>query len=133
MNHAIKKFKELEDFVRQLQSEGNVVEVSRLNDLSFEVRWVKGKTYIAFDGAEYPDEAWVTEDGRMLLIQDLSEDHAKNIIRMIIRQDRETAARVQEIASKMAAAFGSGELDALTDLDSNTKNEDAPPGGSYLH
>lgn len=133
MNYVIKKLVELEDFVRQLQVEGNVVEVSQLTDHNFEVRWVKGKTYIAFDGAEYPDEAWVTEDGRMLLIQDLSEDHAKNIIRMIIRQDRETAVRVQELANKMSEAFEIGGLDALMDLEPSAKNEDAPPTGSYLH
>ena len=133
MNCVIKQLVELEDFVRQLQVEGNVVEVSQLTDHNFEVRWVKGKTYIAFDGTEYPDEAWVTEDGRMLLIQDLSEDHAKNIIRMIIRQDRETAVRVQELANKMSEAFESGGFDALMDLEPSAKNEDAPPVGSYLH
>ena len=52
------------------------------------LQWIESKTYVAHDGKEFPDEAWLTEAGDLVLIQDLSEAHAKNIIRMMIRKDR---------------------------------------------
>ena len=35
-----------------------------------------------------PDEIWVTRDGRQIPVGELSEEHAKNIIRMILRAQR---------------------------------------------
>ena len=35
------------------------------------------------------DEIWTTEDGTQIAIGDLTENHAKNILRMIIKQKRE--------------------------------------------
>ena len=36
-----------------------------------------------------PDEVWTTEDGTEILIGDLSEEHAKNILRMLLKNRRE--------------------------------------------
>lgn len=38
---------------------------------------------------DLPDEIWTTEDGRQIAISDLSEEHAKDILRMLIKQERE--------------------------------------------
>jgi hypothetical protein len=35
------------------------------------------------------DEIWVTEDGTKIAVGNLSEEHAKNILRMILRTTRE--------------------------------------------
>ena len=35
------------------------------------------------------DEIWTTEDGTKIPVANLSEDHAKNILRMILRSERE--------------------------------------------
>lgn len=37
---------------------------------------------------EPKDETWVTEDGTEILVGDLTEDHAKNILRMILKDQR---------------------------------------------
>lgn len=34
------------------------------------------------------EEYWRTKDGRKIAVSDLTEDHAKNIIRMIIKSNR---------------------------------------------
>lgn len=133
MKQIVKTFEELEELLHQLAVDGNIADVVKLEDLTFEVQWVKSKMYVALDGKEYPDEVWITEDNRMLLIQELSEDHAKNIIRMIIRQDKEVAEQVKELTAKMTEAFANGGLDALLDLPTNTDEKDKPAAGSYLH
>jgi hypothetical protein len=38
------------------------------------------------------DEIWKCEDGRRIPVGELTEDHAKNILRMILRQRRERRA-----------------------------------------
>jgi hypothetical protein len=35
------------------------------------------------------DEVWVTRDGRRIAVGDMSEEHAKNTLRLLIRQRRE--------------------------------------------
>ena len=35
------------------------------------------------------DEVWTTKDGRKIAVGDMSEEHAKNILRLLIRQRRE--------------------------------------------
>jgi hypothetical protein len=35
------------------------------------------------------DEIWITKDGRKIKVADMTEKHAKNVLRMILRQRRE--------------------------------------------
>jgi hypothetical protein len=68
-------------------------------DKGYSIQWIESKTYIAHDGKEYPDETWLTEAGDLVLIQDLTADHAKNIIRMMLRKDREARAMISTLLS----------------------------------
>ena len=57
------------------------------NDKIF-VTWIENKDYITCTGETCTDEVWIKGDGSMILCQDLEPEHAKNIIRMMIRNAR---------------------------------------------
>lgn len=81
---------DLENFVAELEEENKwAIDVVRDN-AQYVVRWIPMKSYTTYTGEVANDELWVTENGEMKLIQDLTESHAKNILRMLIKQDRET-------------------------------------------
>jgi len=71
-------------------------------DKGYALQWIESKTYVAHDGKEYPDETWLTEAGDLMLVQDLTEAHAKNIIRMMVRKDRQAFELVQNLMSSGA-------------------------------
>lgn len=98
-----------------------VVGAKEIEPNKFEVQWEVRKKYIAHDGKEFLEEAWMTEDGQMIQIQDLTEAHAKNILRMILRQRRESE-RALAAMEKLFQAMGSAEdeLEELGDVPVST-------------
>jgi hypothetical protein len=60
------------------------------------IQWEVQKKYIAQDGQEFTDEIWMTKEGNLIHIQDLEPEHAKNIIRMMLRNERLAKARMEE-------------------------------------
>lgn len=75
------------------------------NDIDgYTVQWIERKTYVAQDGRTYQDEVWITEAGELLCIQDVSADHVRNILRMIIRRERELTAATQELIETLLQA-----------------------------
>jgi hypothetical protein len=80
------------------------------------VEWIEHKSYTAMDGLEYPDEVWITEAGVPLLIQEMSEAHVRNTLRMILRNQREVEAGLSRMIDAMESGIFGGEVD--TDLDS---------------
>lgn len=44
-------------------------------------------------GDDFKDEIWVTRDGREILVGDMTEEHVRNTLRMIIRVNRERRER----------------------------------------
>lgn len=34
------------------------------------------------------DETWVMQDGRKILVGDMTEEHVKNVLRMLLRKER---------------------------------------------
>ena len=82
---------EAEAFVEALYKEDKwVIKAMRGTDDQggYNVEWFEHKKYTAQDGKEYPDEVWMTEQGEMILIQDLSEAHVRNVCRMMLRNER---------------------------------------------
>lgn len=73
------------ELINKLTAEDNTVKVTKDND-SISIYWVKNKRYIDFTGQERTDEVWCTEDNRLIPCQDLSADHARNILRMLIHK-----------------------------------------------
>jgi hypothetical protein len=83
-------------FIKLLQKD-NTIDVAQTTSGLFRVMWVENKMYTALDGKDYTDEVWTKEDGTMIVCQDLNLEHAKNIIRMIIRNERRLAKAEQDI------------------------------------
>lgn len=82
-----------------------IIEVLQLAAGGYSVRWQEHKFYKSLDGKEWPDEVWRTEDGRLLQIQDIEPEHCRNILRMILRQEREAEAKLAELESAFAEAL----------------------------
>lgn len=109
-----KKFTEYQDavnFAAEKISEQKYIVHLRQLGTEYAVIWQEHKDYIAQDGQSYPDEVWVTQDGEPILVQDLTEDHCRNIIRMVVRQYKEEQM-VAEIA-----------LSAIQDMIANGDHE----------
>ena len=101
MKQVFKTQEETEKFVNSLFTEEKyIIDVYELPvDEGYEVRWIERKNYTAFDGAVYPDEVWVTEEGDMKFIQDLEPEHARNIVRMMIREQRKEQLLMQRLSA----------------------------------
>lgn len=127
---TINDYDELVEFTMQLASNDKVsFDITSLPDQSgWVVKWIQLKTYITHDGKEFLDEAWVTKAGEMILIQDLTPDHCRNIIRMMIRNQREQALAV------LKATLGNA-LETMQDDDELIHSDViAEEGrGKYLH
>jgi hypothetical protein len=108
-------------FVKTLQ-ENNCVDVLKTNDGTFQINWVENKMYTSVDGKEYVDEVWTKEDGTMIACQDLELEHAKNIIRMIMRSDREQRRIQQEMIERLQGA-----IQSLGDGSDTDEQDDLPP------
>jgi hypothetical protein len=100
------------EFIHSLQQD-NTIDVVKLTDETFDVMWVENKKYTTHDGKEFIDEVWTKEDGTMIVCQDLELEHAKNIIRMILRKQRENMIIEAALHESIKSA-----------LDSNTPSED---------
>ena len=112
---------EAEAFVESLYKDDKwVIKASKGTDDQggYNVEWQEHKKYTAHDGKEYPDEIWVTEQGEMILIQDLSEAHVRNVCRMMLRNERlQRQAYSALLEGLQSAMLGGDEGDeAPTDL-----------------
>lgn len=108
-------------FVKTLQ-ENNCIDVLKTDEGTFRIIWVENKMYTALDGKEYVDEVWTKEDGTMIACQDLELEHAKNIIRMIMRNDREQRRVQQEMIERLQGA-----IQSLGDGSGTDEQDDLPP------
>lgn len=79
------------------------------------VEWQEHKFYTSLDGKEYHDEVWRTKDDRLILVQDLTEDHCRNILRMILRQEREADDSGEQLRQQLILAIKNGELENIMD------------------
>lgn len=112
MRKEIFSTEETESFVNQLFDEKKyVINVQPLPDNNgYLVQWQEHKTYKAYDGKEFPDEAWLTEDNRMLLIQDIEPEHCRNILRMMLRQEREAKIAMEQLSNHLVEIVQQGGL-----------------------
>ena len=127
MEKEFETIDEVEQFVKPLMDEKKyVIDVIQRSDLKFVVQWQIHKTYVAQDGKVFYDEVWITKDGEMKQIQDIEPEHCRNILRMLLRQEREAEERLGEITEQLIE-----EIVGMTDGTS----EDAPPAavGKVLH
>jgi hypothetical protein len=94
---------EAQVFVDELWTKGKyALGILPLDNGKIEVQYIEHKEYIAVDGKTFPDEVWMTKEGKMILVQDLSPDHLRNILRMKIRREREMTAALDLIGQGLA-------------------------------
>jgi len=76
----------------------------------FRVEIQPRKQYLDADNKLQFDEVWITKDGDMKQVQDLTEDHVKNILRMLLKAEREARMEyVNQLASVMEQALAEDE------------------------
>jgi hypothetical protein len=133
MKQEFKTYEELEAFVNpKLAEEKYVMDIRQLpNGAGYSVQWQEHKTYTAFDGKVFPDEVWITEDDRMLLIQDIEPEHCRNILRMMLRQEREARAALDGLTERLLESL---EL-VREELQEESENitSTSPSEGRMLH
>ncbi len=115
MKKVFNSTEEVEAFVNSLIAEQKyVIDVKNPTDTEgYVVQWLESKNYTSIDGKEYPDEVWMTQDERFFLIQDLEPEHCRNILRMILRQERADSNGMADFARSLVQS-----------LQENTDDED---------
>jgi len=114
MRKELKTIEEAQAFVDALYKEEKyIIEVLQLTVGGYAVQWEEHKSYTAYDGKEWPDEVWRTEDGRLLQIQDIEPEHCRNILRMMLRQERKAASRLQALMDAVRADLQEGSEDPV--------------------
>jgi hypothetical protein len=106
MKKVIQTEEELRAFVDPLIAEGKYIFDIYKGANGFVVQWQEHKTYTAHDGKVFPDEVWITETGEMKQIQDIEPEHCRNIIRMILRKDRELGKVIDNMMKQLAESMG---------------------------
>ena len=121
---------EAEAFVIPLYEEKKyVIDIRQLPEgQGYSVQWQEHKMYTAQDGKEYHDEVWVTQDGKLIQIQDLEEAHCRNILRMLIRQEREASRRLSDLAEQILGQLGNSDEE-----DESTGLHEIAPVNTTLH
>ena len=106
------------EFAQKLHADDNSVDLVKTVDGLYRVRWIKNKKYITYDNKEFTDEVWMTEKEELICIQDLTEAHAKNIIRMMLRNQRQAQQTAAAMLESLSAIAGALESDA-DEIESN--------------
>ncbi len=126
MRKEIDTIEEAQSFVDALYKEEKyIIEVLQLAAGGYAIQWQEHKSYTAYDGKVWPDEVWRTEDGRLLQIQDIDPEHCRNILRMMLRQEREAEARLKVLTDVLRET-----MDAVK-ADLQNGDED-PVDGSFI-
>lgn len=114
---------ELEDFILGFQEQGKFIFNIQSVEKRYFVQWEEQKYYVAQDGKSYPDEVWVTQEQEMIQIQDIEVEHLRNILRRVIRKEREYRKSVEDI------------LDTLQELslgeEADDESDTAPPSTTF--
>jgi CRISPR/Cas system-associated endonuclease Cas1 len=112
MKKEIKDELEVQEFVASLLKEYKyIVDVQEMKDNNgYLVQWQEHKSYISHDGKEFRDEIWLTEAGELFQVQDLTEAHCRNILRMFLRNDREARASLDTLTDHLVDTYQAGGL-----------------------
>jgi hypothetical protein len=118
-------FPELEAFVNPMIAEKKwAIDIRQnTNTGAYLACWIEHKNYTSHDGQVYADEIWTTIDGDMKCVQDLEPEHAKNVLRLLLRNEREQRAMIQQALRAMAAEVA----------DEEGEPEEAAPAATVHH
>lgn len=98
MKKLVTTFDEVQEILDTLPGDkAYAIDVYELDKYAgFVVNYQEQKMVVATDGSEYPDEFWMTKENNMLQVQDIPLAHLQNILRMILRKEREMAMAMAE-------------------------------------
>jgi hypothetical protein len=95
-------FEEAEAIINPLIAEDKwAINVVQKTNGTFSIQWLEHKKYTAHDGKEFHDEIWTTREGEMNLVQDLEPEHVRNILRMMLRNEREASKAMNSFFKQM--------------------------------
>ena len=127
MKKEFDTIEEAEEFLNPLLAENKWgITVVYTKDQKYLVQWIEKKFYTAQDGKDYRDEVWTTIEGEMKLVQDLEPEHARNVVRMILRNERARKAAMDALLERLADQIDEG----LTDIIPSDENTSE---GKTLH
>lgn len=127
MRKECNTIEEAQALVDSLYAEAKyIIEAQQLASGGFAIQWQEHKSYTAIDGKVWPDEVWRTKDGRLLQIQDIEPEHCRNILRMLMRQDREAETRLNKEFDKLLHEVLAAAGNDMQDVD--TINDSFVPG-----
>lgn len=75
------------------------------------IQWTEHKKYTAQDGKEFLDEVWTNKEGEMMFIQDMETEHVRNVVRMLLRNNRRVIEDMDKTIKSMTESIMSGEFD----------------------
>jgi hypothetical protein len=129
MKQTLKTFEEVQALIDGLMEEKKyAIDIQELGDnAGYIVNWQETKMYTAMDGKEYPDEFWITKDNDMLLVQDISPEHCRNILRLLLRNNREMEVAMSEFRAHLVEVVAG----AVSPVGEDNDNDDIP-GGNYI-
>lgn len=85
----VDSIEEAEAFILPMMSENKwAITVLQGENGKFLIKWIEHKFYTDQSGVQQYDELWISKDGNLTLVQDLNLEHAHNIIRMFLKEER---------------------------------------------
>jgi hypothetical protein len=107
-----KTINEMDDFAKPYSEDPKyIVDKWKKDDETYVLQIQEQKFYAGYQEAKmYPDEVWYTEDGTMIQIQDLTGEHMRNIIRHIIRKERETKEAIRNMMAQVTETCTEDEI-----------------------
>lgn len=126
---------EANQFVDDLTAESKyAISAVADKDNKFTINWIEHKEYISYEGQQLLDEVWVKADGSIMLVQDIELDHAREIIRMLLRQQRQLRESIQTVSADDLLATLIDFAGAGNDKESDDTGESSTlPPGTLLH
>jgi hypothetical protein len=111
--HTFNHYPDVVSFIEDKVDDPTIaLNISQQADMTYKVEVQPRKQYLDQSNNTCLDEVWITRDGEMLQVQDLSEAHVKNILRMILKTEREARMRyVEQLAEQLQAAFNDDDED----------------------
>ncbi len=102
MNCEIDSLEEAQTFVDNLAQEKKwAISVLSTEKNTYIVQWVEHKKYTMPDGREEFDEVWIGPDGSPQMVQDLSPEQAKTVLRQFIMDRRRADSRIYDLMDKL--------------------------------
>lgn len=108
MKKIIDGYEAMQEFIEPLIAEDKwFIDIRRIKGTDqYSVEWQEHKEYITHDGKTFRDEVWITKDNVPYFVQDLTEAHAKNILRMLLREGRQRAEVIDQVKKTLEDALG---------------------------